>query len=272
MQALQDRLDAPGLDPLIKATVAQLIARLAPYTQGGPLAHIADDATTVPADVPLTLFDIAGAPERLIPALILTIVDHIEYQLQRTRARRVRGTLGEHGSWAGRHFLVVEEGWKLTSSRAAGAWLNEYGRRSRHYALWLIFVSQLFKDLDNDQGRVLLENASIALCFRDTNDDLAHARQPLGLTETDIREISRLVTRKGLYSTYYLISDRGRGRVRNVLGDLQYWLCSNDPERDQPPRAAATADAQGDPWQALRLLCTPEWQDAYRKRAAGGRA
>jgi hypothetical protein len=52
---------------------------------------------------------------------------------------------------------------------------------------------------------------------------------------------------------------RGRGRIRIVLGDLAYWTCSNDPERDQPVRAAALADANGDAWQALRLLCTPEW-------------
>jgi hypothetical protein len=121
--------------------------------------------------------------------------------------------------------------------------------------------------MDNDQGRALLQNSSMRLCFRNDEDDLAHARHPLGLTQTDIDAITSLVTRKGLYSTVYLISARGRGRVRIVLGDLEYWMCSNDPDRDQPPRAAALADAGGDPWLALRLLCTPAWHDAYRQRA-----
>jgi hypothetical protein len=256
----------PGVDGQIASTLQSLVARLRPYKQGGPLAHIADDETTVQRDPPLTLFDIAGAPERLTPAIILTIVDHIDNVIQSTRARYVSGTLDDLGPWAGRLFLVVEEGWRLTSSKAAGAWLNEYARRSRHYALWLIFVSQHFKDLANDQGRALLENSSLRLCFRNSPDDLAYARGPLGLTDTDTDAITSLVTRKGLYSTVYIVSKRGRGSVRIILGDLEYWMCSNDPDRDQPPRAAALAEASGDPWHALRLLCTPAWHEAYRER------
>ena len=257
----------PGVDGQISSTLQSLIARLRPYRAGGPLAHIADDETTVQRDPPLTLFDIAGAPERLTPALILTIVDHIDNVIQSTRARYVSGTLDDLGPWAGRLFLVVEEGWRLTKSKAAGGWLNEYARRSRHYALWLIFVSQHFKDMNNEQGRALLENSSLQLCFRNSPDDLAYAAGPLALTDTDIDAIKSLVTRKGLYSTVYLISARGRGRVRIILGDLEYWMCSNDPDRDQPVRAAALVDSAGDPWQALRLLCTPSWQESYRERA-----
>ncbi len=261
---LQRAGETTGIDGQIASTLHSLVARLAPYKQGGPLEHIADDATTVQRDPPLTLFDIAGAPDRLTPALVLTIVDHIDNVIQSTRARHVSGTLDDLGPWAGRLFLVVEEGWRLTSSKAAGSWLNEYARRSRHYALWLIFVTQHFKDMDNEQGRALLENSSLRLCFANSRQDLEHARHPLGLTDTDIDAIASLVTRKGLYSTVYLVSPRGRGRVRIVLGDLEYWICSNDPDRDQPPRAAANAEADGDPWLALRLLCTPAWHEAYR--------
>jgi hypothetical protein len=65
----------------------------------------------------------------------------------------------------------------------------------------------------------------------------------------------------------YVVSARGRGRVRITLGELEYWICSNDPERDQATRTAALGDAGGDPWQALQLLCTPAWHDEYRERA-----
>jgi hypothetical protein len=264
---LQARAEQTGIDSQIASTLHSLIARLAPYTQGGALEHIADRPTTVTADPPLTLFDIAGAPERLVPALILTIVDHIDHEVQRTRARRVSGTSDDLGPWAGRCFLVVEEGWSLTRSRSSGAWLNEYARRSRHYALWLIFVTQHFKDLANEQGRALMENSSVRISFRNTTEDLQHAQHPLGLTDTDIAQITGLITRQGLYSTCYLLSPRGRGRVRLILGDLEYWICSNHPERDQPPRVAALREADGDPWQALRLLCTPEWHERYQQTA-----
>jgi len=198
--------------------------------------------------------------------MILQIVDHIEGAIQRTRSLRLQGELNDAGAWAGRMFLVVEEGWKLTASAAAGAWLNEYARRSRHYALWLIFVSQFFRDLATAQGYALLENKAIALCFQNDADDLEHARAPLALTDADIEHITTLTTRPGLYSSAYMISNRGRGTVRQLLGDLEYWICCSDPENDQPRRAAALAETSGDHWAALRLLCTPEWHEQYRER------
>ena len=259
LSRLADGDDTEDVDPTIASAYRSLVARLHPYIEGGVNAHLTDAPTTVGADAPLVLFDIAGTSERLIPAVVLTVVDHIDREVQRTRARRVAGTLDDHGAWAGRCFLVVEEGWKLTSTKAAGAWLNEYARRSRHYALWLVFVTQHFRDLDNEQGRALAESAQLRVLFRNTREDLLAARQSLGLTDTDIDIVVALETLKGLYSTCYLLGPRSRCKVRIALGQLEYWLCSNDPERDQPVRAAALADANGDPWRALQLLCTPAW-------------
>ena len=257
-----------GIEPgtLLADTVQSLIVRLEPYCEGGAFAHLTDARTTVPDETTLTLFDIAGLPDRLVPPMILQIVDHIEGAIQRTRSLRLQGELNDGGAWAGRMFLVVEEGWKLTASAAAGAWLNEYARRSRHYALWLIFVSQFFRDLATAQGYALLENKAIALCFQNDADDLEHARAPLSLTDADIEHITTLTTRPGLYSSAYMISNRGRGTVRQLLGDLEYWICCSDPENDQPRRAAALAQTGGDHWAALRLLCTPEWHEQYRER------
>jgi hypothetical protein len=232
------------------------------------LAHIADSPTTVAPDRPLTLFDIAGAPDRLIGALMLTIVDHIEHAIHQTRSRYVHGDLQDTGVWAGRPLLVIEEGWKLTQSPASGAWINEYARRSRHWELWLIWATQFFKDADNEQGRALLENSSIRLLFRNNRRDLQFARDPLGLTDTDIDAICSLRTRPRLYSSVYLQSARGRGQVRSILGDLEYWICSNHPRHDQPARHAALTETNGDPWKALRLLCTPSWQQQHHDQTA----
>lgn len=259
LSRLADGDDGEDVDPTIASAYRSLVARLHPYIEGGVNAHLTDDATTVASDAPLVLFDIAGTPERLIPAIVLTIVDHIDREVQHTRARRVAGTLDEHGAWAGRCFVVVEEGWKLTRTKAAGAWLNEYARRSRHYALWLIIVTQHFKDLDNEQGRALAESAQLRVLFRNTREDLLAARESLGLTDTDIDTIVALETLKGLYSSCYLLSPRGRCKVRVTLGQLEYWICSNDPERDQPLRAAAQRDSGGDAWLTTQLLCTPAW-------------
>ena len=229
------------------------------------LAHIADRATTVPADTPLTLFDFTGLSERLTPALMLATVEYVERQVQRLRRARVDGALDHLGAWAGKCQLIIEEGWALTQSPAAGAWLNEYARRSRHYALWLMFVSQHFRDLSNEQGRALLANGALGFCLRNDRDDLEHAREPLGLSDTDIAQIQALPKQHGVYSTVYMVSARGRGAVRVALGDLEYWICSSDPEHDQPRRAAALRETAGDPWAALEKLCTPGWHERYRQ-------
>jgi hypothetical protein len=263
MTLLADADGGERIDPMIASAYRSLVARLHPYIEGGASAHLTDRETTVAADVPLVLFDIAGTPERLIGAVVLTIVDHIDREVQRTRARRVSGTLDDRGAWAGSCFCVVEEGWKLTETKAAGAWLNEYARRSRHYALWLIFVTQHLKDLATEQGQALLESAQLRILFRNTRKDLTGARDALGLTDTDIDTVVELETHKGLYSSCYLISPRGRGKVRIALGNLEYWICSNDPERDQPRRRAALEQTDGNPWAALQLLCSPEWHQAH---------
>jgi hypothetical protein len=114
VQELERLAERARTHPNVAATIWALVARLVPYAKDGPLAHIADWPTTVAPDRPLTLFDLAGAPNRLIGALILTIVDHIEYAIHQTRSRYVRGELTDSGIWTGEAFLVIEEGWKVT--------------------------------------------------------------------------------------------------------------------------------------------------------------
>jgi hypothetical protein len=269
LEALQERSRQAEPTGLVANALRSLIVRLEPYSGAGAFAHLTDAPTTVPDATTLTLFDIAGLPDRLVPPMILAIVDHIEGQVQRARTQRLQADHSGSGGWTGRLFLVVEEGWKLTASAAAGAWLNEYARRSRHYALWLIFVSQFFRDLATPQGHALLENKAIALCFQNDADDLEHARAPLALTDTDIEQITTLTTRPGLYSSTYMISARGRGAVQQLLGDLEYWICCSDPENDQPRRAAALRETGGDHWAALRLLCSPEWHERHRDQGNG---
>ena len=165
---------------------------------------------------------------------------HRRQRVQHTRRARVAGELDDTGAWAGKLFLVVEEGWALTASPAAGAWLNEYARRSRHYALWLIFISQHFKDLANEQGRALLGNSVLRLCLQNDRDDLDYGRDTIGLTGTDIEQITTLPKQEGLYSTVYVVSRRGRGAVRSlarrprVLG-----LLLRPRARPAPPRPSA---------------------------------
>ena len=209
------------------------------------------------------LFDFTGLSDRLAPALTLAVADYVEWRVHQLRRRRVAGELDAHGPWAGRAQLIIEEGWKPLSSPAAGAWLNEYARRARHYALWLTFITQFFRDFDSEQGRALLSNHAVALCLPNERRDLEHARDTLGLTDTDIAEIEQLPAHKGAYATLYMISARGRGAVRIAPAAPEYWIASSNPETDQPLRHAALTQSGGDPWRALGLLCDPAWHEHH---------
>ena len=115
----------------------------------------------------------------------------------------------------------------------------------------------------------MLSNHAVALCLPNERRDLEHARDALGLTDTDINEILSLPAVKGAYATLYMISKRGRGAVRIAPGDPEYWIASSNPEHDQPRRHAALRHTGGDAWAALALLCDPDW--AHPAAGAGGR-
>ena len=67
-----------------------------------------------------------------------------------------------------------------------------------------------------------------------------------------------------------MISQRGRGAVRIAPGDPEYWIASSNPESDQPLRHAALQHTRGNAWEALALLCNPDWTEP-RAQPAGGR-
>ena len=265
IDALHDRQRDGQLTGANADKLQSLLLRLGPYGQEGPLAQIADRRTTVDDNAPVVLFDFTGLSDRLAPALTLAVADYVEWHVHRQRRARVAGELDGHGPWAGKSQLIIEEGWKPLSSPAAGAWLNEYARRARHYALWLTFITQFFRDFDSEQGRSMLSNHAVALCLPNERRDLEHARDSLALTDTDIAEITSLPSQKGSYSTLYMISKRGRGAIRIAPGAPEYWIASSNPELDQPLRHAALRETGGDPWKALTRLCDPAWQERQRQ-------
>jgi hypothetical protein len=269
IDALRDRQLHGELTGANADKLQSLLLRLGPYGQTGTLAHIADARTTVDEDAPIVLFDFTGLSDRLAPALTLAVADYVEWHVHRLRRARVAGELDGHGPWAGKSQLIIEEGWKPLSSPAAGAWLNEYARRARHYALWLTFITQFFRDFDSEQGRSMLSNHAVALCLPNERRDLEHARDSLALTDTDIAEITSLPSQKGSYSTLYMISKRGRGAVRVAPGAPEYWIASSNPELDQPLRHAALKETAGDAWRALTRLCDPAWHEQRQRQANG---
>lgn len=258
--------DSRDGDPGVASELRRLAERLYPYVDDGALAWLCDRPTTIPAGAPLVVFDLAGLPDALAAPVILALVDHIDRDIARRRANHLTRQAND-GVWAGRTFLAIDEAWKPLMTPAAGAWLNEWARRTRHIACALLVISQHLTDFNNLQGQALLRNSVLRLLFHTSHDELAEIADVLDLQPEDLAEISALQTRKGEHSTCLLDSEaHGRSTVRIHLSDIEYWACSADPERDQPLRELALRDAGGDAWAAMRLLVDPAWHHAQAEQ------
>jgi hypothetical protein len=93
------------------------------------------------------------------------------------------------------------------------------------------------------------------LFFQQSIEELRYLQDTLGLSDTEVRLISRLKTAKGRYSrAYWINGPRGRGEVSLRLGGLEYWLATSEPGRDVPRRTAALSRHESDAWAALQEL------------------
>ena len=207
------------------------------------------------------MFDTRLIPDAKAAAALFVICEHVKTDRPHTppapRRRKPDARLG------GRAFLVINEAWKLIERPATGRWFNEFCRRSRHYALWLIAISQQLSDFDNEHGRALLANAAMRLFLRQEARELSYVKGALNLTGEAIEAISTLKTVRGQFSTAYLMNgSRGQGTLQIGVGALEYWIASSDPARDEHIRKRALRETGEQSWAALRLLVSEEWQQA----------
>jgi DNA helicase HerA-like ATPase len=246
----------------IAEALRNLSMRLNNYIAGGPYAYLTDRATTVPPDAPLVVFDTRAIPDAKAPAALFVICELVKSRISQTRRRHLEGQSARHG-WAGRSFLVIDEAWHLIQRPATGRWFNEFCRRSRHYALWLIAISQQLSDFDNEYGRALLANASMLLMLRQESRELAYAKDTLRLTSEAIDAISNLQTYRGLFSTAYLMNGvYGEASVQLWVSARDYWIATSDPARDERIRSHALQQTGDVSLAALALLEDHEWQKA----------
>ena len=163
--------------------------------------------------------------------------------------------------------MAIDEAWKPLLTPAAGAWLNEWARRTRHIACALLVITQHLADFANPQGRALLRNSVLRLLFHTATTSSPRSATRSACTPRTSTAIGALETRKGEHSTCFLDSEaHGRTSVRIYLSDIEYWACCADPERDQPLRALALAEADGDAWDALRAARRPRLALPARRR------
>ena len=250
----------------IAESLRNLSMRLNNYVLDGPYAYLTDHPTTILADAPLIVFDTKSVPEAKAAAVLFVLCEHVKRRIERTRREHLSGEGPKH-AWAGRSFLVVDEAWKLTERPATGRWFNEFCRRSRHYALWLIAISQQISDFDNEHGKALLANAKMRITGRQEARELARMREALGNTEEREAAMLQLRTVPGEYAIVYVENGtRGETTVQIIVAELEYWIATSSPARDDPVRRHALRQTGDEDWEArweALLLCADErWRTA----------
>jgi hypothetical protein len=248
---LQEDRDAAGGAITARGTVLRSLAdRLGRYVLDGEDAYLVDRPTSVPADSPLIVLDLRRARSQL-PAAMFIALERTEREVHRRKLERQ--DMDPRPYFPG-DVLISDETWALMRHRVTGEFYNDISRRSRHMGLFNVAVTQHLTDFDNEFGRALLHSAHRKLFLEQSVQELEGLRDILGLSENELRLISRLSTVKGRYSRAYWINGvRGRGEVSLLLASLEYWLATSHPN-DVPLREAALARHPGDSWAALREL------------------
>jgi DNA helicase HerA-like ATPase len=248
----------------IAEALRNLSMRLNNYVEDGPYAYLTDRPTTILPNAPLIVFDTQSVPEAKAAAVLFVLCEHVKRRIERTRREYLAGEGPKH-AWAGRTILAVDECWKLTERPSTGRWFNEFCRRSRHWAVWVIAISQQITDFDNEYGKALVANARMRITGRQEARELARMREALRNTEEREAAMAQLRTVPGEYALVYVENGtRGEAIVQIVVAELEYWIATSSPARDDPVRRLAlrqTGDRDWEArWQALLLCADETWR------------
>ena len=247
-----ERTKNGGAGSQVSETYDSMARRLDEYVYDGRNAYLVDRPTSVPADAPLTVFDMRHAGKQTVAAMFIAL-QHTLAKIERRRAQRLASTLPSDRYFTGDMF-ATDEAWQYFQRHATAVFFHEVVRRSRHLGLFLLAITQHLDDFNNAQGLPLLRSATMKLFFQQSAQELHYLKDTLDLTTGEIATIKNLGTAPGRYSRGYLINGpRGRGEVTLRLGRRQYWIATSNPD-DQPTRTAALERHPGDPWAAVHDL------------------
>jgi hypothetical protein len=166
----------------------------------------------------------------------------------------------------GRELLVIDEGYFLISSGGpARRWLDHLARRSRHYGLALLFITQQLSDLlDDATAASLFNNASIQFLFRQDDQRNQAGRSAvdrlaavLALTEEEVRRLRGLTTAAGLSTEVLLLckpkdaQTSRRGVVEVTATPIEHALFASQPA-EVARREALRAAHGGDLWEGIK--------------------
>jgi hypothetical protein len=197
---------------------------------------------------------------------MLTISEFVMRHLEERREEFLAGG-GGASEWAGRAFLGCDETWALFESQVAGRFFNELARRSRHYVLAFVAISQQMSDFDSPHGQAFRKQSTIQIYFSQSEEDIQGMIETQGFRPAEIELLEGLTTVKRDHSTAFVANGkRGSGLIRMAYGPLEYWIATSDPDNDEPVRRLALRETGNNPWAALQLLADDQWRIAAERQ------
>ena len=234
----------------------ELAYTLSPYVGDGEHAGLLDRATNVDLENRLVVFDLDPLLPQLQPVVMFVIADRVR--------RRVVGRRRQRGELI-TDFFVVDEGWSFLAHAAIAAWLSEVARKSRHWGLAVLFLTQQVSDLTNNQAaKAVFNAASLHFLFRQSDatsegvSPVAWLRDTLSLSQAETERLYGLATVLREYAECLMIfksktsTKAQRGVIQLRYHPWAYWATTSHPHADVPYLNDMIDALGGDVWAAVK--------------------
>jgi len=276
-KALRDRAGDEAQHGAIEtaAQLRNLLERLGPFCRGGvcdeppaldgggAYAYLLDQETTVPRSSPMVVFDTRSVDEAIMPAVAFSLVETVRTlaeqhfdRMSRTHDMDPRSNRQAERHLAGRLGLAMDEMWSLLGHEDTSYHIADIGKRTRHWALFVLAISQQLHDFDSPHGKAFLNNSTMKFLGKQRNEQemqLAYdlfqlsAGEREGLNALQMQRDERRRDSRWLW----LNGTIGRGICSLALSSLEYWAYTSDARFDLPLRVRKIEEHDGNKWRAL---------------------
>lgn len=211
-------------------TILNSLARsLSLFTKNGAFGGLVDGHTNVDTNKPFIVFDTRDVNEpRLERIAVYMLADFIRRYAMVCKEKNIRLA------------AIIDEASTLMRFPAGARLLDDLSRRSRHYGMMLVSITQQLKDFfsQSKQADSVVKNAHMKILLRQDASDLTLLKDTLRLRDAEVAAIEQFAKddERRKESHALLIVGARRGTVRLVPSPQDYWVCTSEPIRDVPRR------------------------------------
>ena len=222
----------------------------------------------------LVVFDLDPLLPQLQPVVMFVIADRVR--------RRVVGRRRQRGELI-TDFFVVDEGWSFLAHAAIASWLSEVARKSRHWGLAVLFLTQQVSDLTNNPAaKAVFNAASLHFLFRQSDatsegvSPVAWLRDTLSLSQAETERLYGLATVLREYAECLMIfksktsTKAQRGVIQLRYHPWAYWATTSHPHADVPYLNDMIDALGGDVWAAVKACAAGDDVPEPTEPAAAG--